>query len=97
MDLFATAGNAKLPTFCSRGFHPKAWAVDAFAIPWDGLEAYAFPPFNLIHKVLLKIRASKVRVLLIAPMWPRQPWFPLLLHLVVDHPLVFPCHRDLVS
>ena len=97
LDLFATAANAKLPTFCSRAFHPRAWAVDALSMSWDGLDAYAFPPFSLIHKVLLKIRASRTRVLLVAPLWPRQPWFPLLLHLLVDLPVALPPQPDLVS
>ena len=97
LDLFATAENAKLPTFCSRAFHPRAWAVDALSLSWDGLDAYAFPPFAIIHRVLLKIRASRTRVLLVAPLWPRQPWFPLLLHLLVDHPVALPAHPDLVS
>ena len=97
LDLFATAENAKLPTFCSRTFHPRAWAVDALSLSWDGLDAYAFPPFTIIHRVLLKIRASRTRVLLVAPLWPRQPWFPLLLHLLVDLPVALPPHPDLVS
>ena len=71
VDLFATAENAKLPTFCSRGFHPRAWAVDALSFSWDGLDSYAFPLFTMIHRVLLKIRASRTHVLLIAPLWPR--------------------------
>ena len=97
LDLFATAGNAKLPTFCTRVFHPQAWAVDAMSISWDGMDAYAFPPLAILHRVLLKIRASRTRVLLVAPLWPRQPWFPLLLHLLVDHPVVLPPAPDLVS
>ena len=97
VDLFATAENAKLPTFCSRGFDPRAWAIDALSFSWDGLDSYAFPPFSIIHRVLLKIRASKVRVLLIAPLWPRRPWFPLLLHLLVELPVVLPVRTDLIS
>ena len=97
VDLFATAVNAKLPTFCARSFHPQAWAVDALSFSWDSLDSYAFPPFCLIHRVLLKIRASNTRVLLIAPLWPRRPWFPILLHLLVDFPVVFPARLDLLS
>jgi len=97
VDLFATAENAKLPTFCSRYFHPRAWETDAFSLSWDGLDAYAFPPFSLIHRVLLKVRASRISILLVLPLWSRQPWFPLLLSLVVDQPHLFPPCRDLVS
>ena len=97
VDLFATAGNAKLPTFCSRFFHPRAWETDALSLSWDGLDAYAFPPFSLIHRILLKVRTSRVSILLIVPLWSRQPWFPLLLSLVVAPPFLFPPCSDLVA
>ena len=83
-------GEREASRLLSRAFHPRAWAVDALSISWDGLDAYVFPPFALIHRVLLKIRESRARVLLVAPQWPRQPWFPLLLHLLVDLPVQLP-------
>ena len=97
IDLFATAESAKLPVFCSRTFHPHAWAVDAMALDWDFLDSYAFPPICMIHKVLLKVRASRTRMLLVAPLWPRRPWFPLLLHLLVALPVVLPAHPAILS
>ncbi|KAJ8034651.1 hypothetical protein HOLleu_21578 [Holothuria leucospilota] len=75
VDLFATPFNTKLPTFCTRAFHPQAWATDALAISWDNLYAYAFPPWCLIHRVHLKLRESNAILLLVAPCWPNQPWF----------------------
>ena len=97
LDLFATAENRKLPVFCSRTHHPQAWATDALALSWDGFDAYAFPPFSVVHKVLLKMQSSRTRVLLVAPNWPRQPWFPLLLHMLTDLPVELPPVPDLVS
>ena len=31
---------------------PEAYRVDAFALHWEGLELYAFPPFNVLTRVL---------------------------------------------
>ena len=97
VDLFATAANAKLPLFVSRRFHPRAWAVDALSLDWSGLTAYAFPPWNLIHKVLSKLANSHTSLILVAPCWPKQPWFPLLLRLLVDFPFKFPPKTNLLS
>ncbi|WP_411025337.1 hypothetical protein, partial [Salmonella sp. s55004] len=97
IDLFATFQNRKLPVFCARTFHPQAWEMDALSFPWDNIHFYAFPPFNLVHKVLHKIGASRSTGILIAPAWPKQPWFPFLLHLLVDHPIKLPVRHDLIS
>ena len=96
VDLFATHDNTRLPIFCTRRFHPEAWATDALSIPWDGLSAYAFPPFCLLNRVLQKLRNSTMDLLLIAPHWPNQHWFPTLLSMLVDLPLKLPSSRRLL-
>ena len=56
------------------------------------------PPFPLLSKVIQKLRSTQTaEVILIAPWWPSQSWFPHLLRLCVEHPLVFPYRRDLLS
>ncbi|XP_046580425.1 probable C-mannosyltransferase DPY19L1 [Haliotis rubra] len=55
VDLFATRFNSQLPRFVSPIPDPLAWDHDALAIPWEGLNAYAFPPPALLHKVIQKI------------------------------------------
>ena len=47
---------------------------------------YAFLPFNLIPAVLNKATQDKVDIVLVAPIWPAQPWWPLLLSLLVQTP-----------
>jgi hypothetical protein len=37
IDLFASAMNHKLPTYCSWQRDPKAWALDSLSIPWAGM------------------------------------------------------------
>ena len=39
---------------------------------WNHIHAYAFPPFHLIPAVINKIRLSQCKIVLIAPLWPRQ-------------------------
>ena len=52
---------------------------------WDGLQAYTFPPFGLLHRVLSKVRQSRgLEMTLVAPFWAQRPCFPDLLELLVD-------------
>ena len=56
------------------------------------------PTFPLLSKVVQKLRSTQVaEVILVAPWWPSQPWFPHLLRLCVEHPLFLPYREDLLS
>ena len=50
VDLFATRFNHKLSKFVSLVPDATAWAVDALSLPWESLDAYAFPPFSLLSQ-----------------------------------------------
>ena len=54
IDLFASKVNLKLPTYVSPTQDPQAFAVDALSIDWRRMYAYAFPPPNLLTKVVHK-------------------------------------------
>ena len=97
VDLLATAKNRKLPLFVSPVPDPRAMAVDALAMSWNRLIAYAFPPVPLIPLVLHKVRREEVMLILIAPLWPNRSWFPLLLELSVERPLELPLREDLLT
>jgi hypothetical protein len=43
IDLFATSLNCKVTTFVSPVPDPRAYAVDAMSLSWEGMFAYAFP------------------------------------------------------
>jgi len=96
IDLFASKLNAKCDNYVS--WHPDAdaIAVDAFSIEWTNLKCYAFPPFSLIGQVLKKIREDRALVLLIAPVWTTQTWYPLLLQLLIDKPIILPKRDSLL-
>jgi hypothetical protein len=87
IDLFATRFNHRLPIYVSPVPDDQAWAVDALSFSWTGLEAYAFPPLPLLERVIRKADLEKPRLILIAPFWPRQVWFPDLLRLAGEDPL----------
>ena len=98
VDVFATLSNSHLPRFMSPIPEPRALAVDALSQDWQGRSMYMFPPFPLLNKVMQKLRSTQVaEVILVAPWWPSQAWFPHLLRLCVEHPLVLPYCRDLLS
>ena len=97
VDLFATRLNHKCPTFVSPVPDSLAWDVDALSISWEGLDAYAFPPTPILSQVLQKYKDTRCcRILLIAPWWPRQSWFPTLQQLTQVPPLDLPVSEKML-
>ena len=91
MDLFASCHNNKLTAFVSPVPDPRAVALDALSIPWDRSWVYAYPPTALMQRVLHKlVHSDQCRMLLVAPLQHYQPWFPMLLGLLVDFPREVP-------
>ena len=97
IDLFATQENKKAMLFCSWIPSQHAFALDALSVAWENMYAYAFPPIQLIHRVLCHMKQYQCTVILIAPCWPRQQWFPILLSLLIAKPVRLPCSPDLLS
>ena len=98
IDMFATALNHRLPVYVSPVPDPQAWAIDAMVQPWDNMETYMYPPTSLLRLVINKITHSQnLHVVLIAPMWPQQEWFPDLLDLLVDQPVTLPLWQSLLK
>ena len=96
VDLFATSLNKKLPKYVSPFPDPMAWAINALTIPWNKGLLYAFPPWNMVGEVLMKLMEDQGEMILIAPTWTGRPWFPLLLELLVDQPVTLPRQSDLL-
>jgi hypothetical protein len=93
IDLFASRLTTQLPRFFSWRPDPLAERTDAFLQDWTGLKAYANPPWNLVGRVLLKVEEQTTELVLVAPVWPSQPWYPRLLSMLVEAPLMIP-HQD---
>ena len=91
IDLFATRFNHKWPRFVSPVPDSLAVAVDALTLPWEDLDAYAFPPTAILGKVVEKLLGSPCkRFILIAPGWPNMPWFWDLVNMSSRVPLSLP-------
>ena len=99
-DLFATAANAKVPVFYSWTAKPSVCRGGAFQADWSRGLLYMYPPIPLLHLALHKIRreeADVIMVIAILPWWPRRGWFPLVLSLLVDLPVLLPVRPDVIS
>ena len=97
IDLFATAMTHRLPVYFSPMYDPMSAGTDAMLQSWDGLQAYAFPLFGLLPRVLAKVRASRnLELTLVASFWPQHLWFPDLLELLLEVPLFLPKRRGLL-
>ena len=97
IDLFASRLNAQLPVYCSWRPNPAALAVDALSISWRDQHPYLFPPFAPIGKYLQKILQEEVEALLIAPVWQTQIWYPTLLGMLVERPVLLPNTQNILQ
>ena len=87
IDIFASRINHQLPSYFSYVPDEQALAIDAFAHTWNFF-AYIFPPFNLIPRVLRKIREDRTeKAILIVPKWNGAPWFPKMAQMLLKPPL----------
>ena len=98
IDLFASRLSYQLDQFVSWRPDPLAIHTDAFTLDWATFRGYAFPPFALIGRCLHQIQSQQVsHIVFVAPVWPAQPWYPLLLDLCIDFPLLLPVQEDLLT
>ena len=89
-DKLSTSENAQCKRFFSK-------SEDALPQVWPSVPLYAFPPISMLPQVLAKIRETRCAVLLIAPHWENQPWFPELVNMSDTAPWPIPVRRDLLS
>ena len=94
--MFASRLTHQIPRFFSWGLDPAAEAVNAFNQDWSQFVGYTNSPWCLILSVLAKIRRDNAKIILVAPVWPTQPWYPLILQLLYDVPCLLPKRDDLV-
>ena len=98
VDLFASRLNCQMKPFVSWRPDPEAVAIDAFSINWSKWEfVYAFPPFNLITGVLKKWRDDGAKGVIIVPCWETAPWYPMLIKMMTQNPLLFPRKKQTLT
>ena len=89
VDLFASRLNNKLPFYYSRGPDPSSSGFDAFSMDWPN-SVYAFPPIMLVDKFLAYFMNHNISEgLVVVPYWPGQSFFPNLLKLISNTPILF--------
>ena len=71
-DRFASANNKQCGKFNSRFWCPGSAGVNALAYDWVGENNWVQPPFALIGKVLLHMKACKAVGTIIVPRWPKR-------------------------
>lgn len=89
LDLFASRINNKCSNYVSWHRDPDAISINAFSISWTHYFFYAFPPFAIILKTLKKIITDKATGVVVVPLWPTQPWYPLFNSLLLSTPIIF--------
>ena len=98
IDLFASRISHQVKNYFSWKADPDCLAVDAFRQDWSIQFPYAFPPFCLITRVLRQMDAQDVqKMILITPLWPSQPWYPLAMSMSIQNPILLPSFPDLLQ
>lgn len=91
VDLFASRLTHQLPHYVAWRQDPYSQATDAMQQDWSQKFLYAFPPFCLINRVLQKVRHEESQcILIITPTWHTQPWYPVLLQMIIEAPILLP-------
>lgn len=98
IDLFASRINKQIDRFVSWFPEPGSTYTNAFSICWKTEVPYIFPPFNLMGKVINKIKTDKVeKAIVVFPIWRSQTWFSMMMTILSDFPVRLPKHRDLLT
>ena len=88
------ANTSTLP-LCELETRPGCNGTMAFSQVWTQFRGYADPPWNLVGRVLVQVRCQKDCLVLVAPVWRSQSWYPLLLGMLIHIPLLLPSMPDL--
>ena len=59
------------------------------------MKGFANPPRNLIGEVLAQERAQRAQLVLVTPLWKAQPWYPELLNMATQIPILLPNRKDI--
>ena len=97
IDMFASRLNKQISKFVSWKPDPDSQFVNAFSVSWTDMYFYAFPPFSVLGRCIQKIHRDKAECILIAPIWPTQSWYTILLQLLIDHPVILPLKDNLLT
>ena len=95
IDLFASRQNRQCHRYYTWEHDLEAMVVDSLSHPWTWTRTvYAYPPPSFISRVMQKVWMESVNdFILLAPVWPDQPWWPMLMESITEIPLLLPNER----
>ena len=97
IDMFASRLNNQVKAYCFWKPDPYSAFVDAFTVDWKQFKLiYMFPPFSLLGSCIQKIRLEEANAVVVAPLWPTQPWFTRLMEMLVDQPILIRRKKDMI-
>lgn len=89
-DLFASSKNHKHCKYVTYLPDIGASAINAFSVTWNCKLHYVFPPFSVFGRVLQKMAEDQAELILVAPLFPSQQWFPQMLQDISGPSFVLP-------
>ena len=90
IDLFVSQVSHQRPCYKFPGKWTHSARGAVFQTSWKYQREYAFPPFNLIGRALKKFQTDQAQILLVPPNWQSQTWYPRILQMPVDKPILIP-------
>ena len=97
VDLFASRKNRQTQKFCSWREDPKSLG-NAWELDWGRHSpVWLNPPWEMVHRALIKLKEDKGRALCCLPRWPAAPWWPLLQDMLQNKPIILkdlPLYQD---
>ena len=98
VDLFASRLNHQLPQYIAWRPDPFGQGTDAMYQAWSQDYLYVFPLLCLISRILHKVGQERTpSMLLITPTWHTQPWYPSLLQMSIETPVILPRIKSLLK
>jgi hypothetical protein len=99
IDLFASRHNTQVPTYYSWQHDFDAAGVDSLCHEWNWkATTYAYPPVFLVSRILQKILHDETHdLILVLPLWPSQSWWPTLMSVLTEVPIILPHRRWITS
>lgn len=96
IDLFMSQMNSQLPRVFS-WFSTWGRGSQRLLLPLAQGPAIRIPPIALLPHVISRIQQTRAEVILIAPYWPRHPWFMNLVTVSIAPPWRIPPDRVSLS
>lgn len=84
------------PKLCELETRPRSNGHGCFHCDLDGAEGICQPPWNLVGRVLAQAQQQRATLILVAPVWRTQTWYPVLLEMCIDLPRIMPNEENLI-